>query len=246
MADGGVTRWRDPRAWFTANAVVAWVGVLIQLVVSVGGFYPSGETVPSRLGYANPEGLAGAVGRTLDYLSYFTVWSNILVAVVMTLLARAAYDAAGIRSTPVLRVLRLDSLLMITITGLVYAVVLAPDGPPQQGWQAVSNFFVHQATPVLTVIAWLAAGPQGWIRWSTFLPALVIPGVWVVWALLRGAVIGAYPYPFVDVVRLGYGTVAINLVAVVALAFVICAVLLGIDRLLGRTRARTPTTSRRS
>jgi hypothetical protein len=240
-------RWRRSRVWFAVNAVVAWMGVLLQLVLSIGGFYPSTETVASRLGYANPDGLAGAVGRTMDYLSYFTIWSNILVAVVVTVLIRrpssGSVDADGVRDTPLLRVLRLDSLLMITITGLVYAVVLAPSSH-LQGWQVVGNFFVHQATPVLTVVVWLIAGPRAWIRWSTFLPAMVIPVIWVGWTLLRGTVIDAYPYPFVDVVAHGYGTVLLNLLGVVALAFVVFCVLLGIDRLLGRGRTRAAAATR--
>jgi hypothetical protein len=214
------------RPWFVGNAVVAWTGVLLQLVLSAGGFYPSGETVPSQLGYANAAGLAGALGRVIDYASYFTILSNIVVAVVVTVLARHPG-----RDTPLLRVLRLDSLLMIVITGLVYAVVLAPTAH-NTGWQVVGNFFVHQATPVLTVVVWLVVGPRGWIRWSTIPLAMILPLVWLAYTLTRGVVIGGYPYPFLDVVRHGYGQVAINVLGVLVLGVVVAVILLGVDRLL--------------
>ena len=55
--------------------------------------------------------------------------------------------------------------------------------------------------------------------------------------LLRGAVIGAYPYGFVDVVTKGYGTVLVNSIAITLFGVVIGLVFLGIDRLLTR-RAR--------
>ncbi|HET8969819.1 MAG TPA: Pr6Pr family membrane protein [Candidatus Nanopelagicales bacterium] len=219
------------RGWFACNAAVAWIGVLLQLVLSIGGFYPSTQSVPSAVGYANLDGAAGAFGRVADNLSYFTIWSNIVVAVVLTVLAlRPGADS------PLLRVLRLDTLLMITITGLVYAVVLAPGAEPLQGWQVAGNFFVHQATPVVTVVVWLVVGPRGWIRWSTIPSALILPIVWLVYTLIRGAVIDAYPYGFLDVIRHGYGTVLLNVVGVLVLGLLVCAVLLAVDRWLTRGR----------
>lgn len=236
VASGTATaRTRSTRAgaWYLVNAVVAWIGVTLQLVLSAGGLYPSAETVPSQTGYANALGAAGSFGRIVDYASYFTIWSNVVVAVVMTLLA-----VRPGRDSPLLRVLRLDSLLMITITGLVYAVVLAPTAH-NVGWQVVGNFFVHQATPVLTLLVWVVAGPRGWIRWSTIAPAMVLPLVWVAYTLARGAVISGYPYPFIDVIRHGYGQVLLNVAAIVVLGLVITAIFLGVDRLLSR-HSRTP------
>lgn len=220
--------------WFLVNALVAWTGVVLQLILSAGGFYPSTETVPSQLGYANAAGAAGAFGRIADYASYFTIWSNVVVAVVVTLLAlRPGRDG------PVLRVLRLDSLLMIVITGLVYAVILAPTAK-NVGWQVVGNFFVHQATPIVTILVWVVAGPRGWIRWSTIAPAMILPVVWVAYTLVRGTVITGYPYPFIDVVRHGYGQVLVNVVTIAALGVLIAVILLGVDRLLSRfVRARS-------
>ncbi|MFN8169398.1 MAG: Pr6Pr family membrane protein [Candidatus Nanopelagicales bacterium] len=218
------------RLLFAVNAVVAWFGLAMQLVISASGIYPSTGTVLSQLGPGNPLGAAGLVPRVLDFFSYFTIWSNIIVAVVLTMLARQPA-----RDTPRFRVLRLDSLLMITITGLVYAVVLAPNAK-LEGWNIPANALLHIITPALTVLVWLIAGPRGWIAWPTIAKSLVIPIVWVVYTLLRGAVIGAYPYPFVDVVKLGYGQVMLNILGVAVLGVVIGAILKGIDALLGRLR----------
>jgi hypothetical protein len=219
------------RAWFSINALVAWLGLGMQFVVSATGMYPTTQTVLSQLGPGNPGGTAGALPRIIDFLSYFTIWSNIVVALVLTALA---FDPR--RDTPALRVFRLDALLMITITGIVYAVVLAPTAE-LTGWQVPANALLHIVTPLVTILVWLLAGPRGWIRWSTIAKALILPAIWVAYTLARGAVIGAYPYPFIDVVELGYGRVAINLVVVAAIGVAIAAVLLGVDRLLGRRTA---------
>jgi len=219
------------RPWHAVNAAVAWLGLGMQLVLSAGGVYPPTQTVPSQLGFDNAAGFAGAVGRTLDLLSYFTIWSNIVVAVVATVLALHPE-----RDSRLLRVLRLDALLMITVTGLVYAVLLAGTAK-LTGWQIPANSLLHQVTPVVTIVVWLVVGPRRWIAWRTIPEALVLPLVWIAYTLLRGAVIGAYPYPFIDVVRLGYGQVLVNVLAIAVLGVVIGAALLGIDRLLSRRAA---------
>ena len=216
------------RGWFTVNAVVAWFGLAAQFVISASGMYPTTQTVLSQLGPGNPSGAAGALPRIIDYFSYFTIWSNIVVALVLTALA-----ANPKRDTPAFRVLRLDALLMITITGIVYAVILAPTAE-LRGWEVLANSFIHIITPIVTIVVWLVAGPRDWIRWSTIAKSMILPAVWVVYTLVRGAVIEAYPYPFIDVVRLGYGQVAINIGAIVVFAVVLGAILLGVDRLITR------------
>lgn len=219
--------------WFLANAAVAWVGLAVQLTLSATGMYPSTATKPSQYGYGNAPGIEGLVGRLVDFFSYFTIWSNIAVAVVMTLLA---LDAR--RDTPALRAVRLSALLMISITGLVYGVILSGVST-LRGWEVLANFFIHQLVPLLTVVVFVVAGPRGWIDRRILLGSFVLPIVWLAYALVRGAVIGAYPYFFIDVVTLGYGTVLLNLAGVLLLGLVIALAFWGIDRLLTRRTANS-------
>lgn len=106
------------RRWFAVNAVVAWLGLAVSLTLTVTALYPSTVTIPTRYGSDHAAGLGS---RLADWFSYFTIWSNIVVAVVTSILAWGRP-----RATAALRAARLDSVLLITITGLVYAVVLAP------------------------------------------------------------------------------------------------------------------------
>ncbi len=223
-------RWARPL--FGVNALAAWASLGIQLWLSAGGVYPFTPTSASSLGWNQP-GTAGALGRILDYLSYFTILSNIVVAVVMTMLWLRPDDVTYVR-----RVLRLDALLMITITGLVYAIVLAPISNPQ-GWQAVANDGLHFVVPTLTVFVWLVAGPRGWLEARIVPAALLLPLAWIAYTVVRGAVISAYPYPFLDVVTKGYGTVALNILGILVLGVVLALAFVGVDHLLGR-RARVP------
>lgn len=219
-----LSRWAKPL--FGINALFAWAGVLLQFGLTAFNVYPSTNTVPSQLG--NTE--QGALGRIFDYFTYFTILSNILVAVILTMMFLRPQ-----RDSFVWRVLRLDTILMITVTGIVYNAILAANAH-NVGWGIVANSLEHQLTPIVTVLVWLLVGPHGWINLKTCLAALIIPIIWLIYALIRGAIIGAYPYPFLDVVELGYGQVFINVGGVVIFAFVLMAIFWGIDRLIVKFR----------
>ena len=63
------------------------------------------------------------------------------------------------------------------------------------------------------------------------------PLVYVTYWLLRGPIMGYYPYPFLDVTKLGYPQVFTNS-AMLLVAFVVLAlVLVAVDRAIGRKRA---------
>jgi hypothetical protein len=221
---------RSARAWFTVTSVVAWAGVLLQAVLTIGNIYPAADVEPGEIDYTQADGLLGVLGRAIDFISYFTILSNLLVAIVVTALA---LDPA--RDSRLWRVLRLTSLIMIVVTGIVYAVLLAPDAV-NTGWQVPANQLVHIWTPLLTVLGWLVVGPRGWIDWRTVLLALVIPLVWIGYTLVRGVAIEAYPYNFINVLNLGYGTALQNVAGVLVFGLVVAAVFWGLDLLLLRLR----------
>lgn len=216
------------RLAFGVTALLAAFGLALNLVITALGTYPAVGATPTSYGYANGDGLAGVVGRVIDFLSYFTILSNIVVIIVLLALWRGR-----VGPTPVWRALRMDSLLMITVTGLIFAIVLAPDAH-LQGLEYVTNTIEHYITPALTIVTFLVWGPRAWLRLGTVLAALVIPILWVAYALIRGAVIDAYPYGFIDVATHGYGTVLINVLGVLALGIVLGLVFLGVDKLLSR------------
>lgn len=204
------------RAWFAFTAAVAAAALLVQLVLVLLG----------------DDG--GPVARVVRFLSYFTVESNILVAVVCALLAR---DPS--RDSARWRVAHLDSVLCITVTGLVYVNVLR--GTVElEGLALVTDFVFHTLVPVLALVGWVLFGPHG--RWSlpVLRSALIFPVAYLVWTLVRGAAVGEYPYPFIDVAALGYPRALLNAVAVTALFAVLSGLLLLADRRLASARGIVP------
>lgn len=116
--------------------------------------------------------LMAAAGVTLDLLlgspvrvlSYFTIQSNILLALVFVLSARRAWSARR----PLPSALAGATLLYISITGLVYHLLLAgasspfsmtSSAAPPAGWQWISNQILHTAVPIAALLDWLFLTP---------------------------------------------------------------------------------------
>ena len=221
---------RTGRWAFLFTAALAIIGVGMQLIFDILDSYPP---LPSSTAHSfgmNSHGFAGVVGRVLDTFSYFTDVSNIVVAVVLIVMARGL-----VNPNSVWRALRMDTLVLISVTGLVYTIVLAP-GIELRGWEHLENALVHMVVPILTVVTFLIWGPRGWLTWRTVFTALILPMIWLVYTLIRGAVIDAYPYPFLNVSNLGLGAVLFNVFFVIVLGVILGFIFLGLDRILMRMR----------
>ena len=216
---------------YAVNAGVAWLGVVLTVVISALGGYEQLPVDPGLYGDTD-DGAAGSLARVMDTLSYFTIWSNVVVALSVTLLV-----TRPLRTSLARRVLRLSGLLMITVTAIVYQVLLAP-AAVVVGWSRLTDPILHVVTPVLTVVVWAVWGPRGWITRREVPLALVIPLAWIAWMLVRGAVVRAYPYDFANVEDLGYASVATTLGLIHVFGLVVAAAFWGIERLLLRRRVR--------
>ena len=79
-----------------------------------------------------------------------------------------------------------------------------------------------------------ACGPRDQLDRRLIPSAFVIPIVWIILTLLRGAVIDAYPYGFIYVVHLGYAMAIVNVLVIVLIGIAICFLLIGVDRIARR------------
>jgi hypothetical protein len=224
------------RLLFGLNALLALAGVALSFTLNITGYYVDDidPEKPTILGNT----LAGVdtpLERFFDWTTYFTILSNIVVLVAMALLFfRPGLFVRNDRVGAFWRTMRLDALLMIIITGVVYNTLLASGG--KEGWDLVSNFIIHIANPIVVPLVWLVAGPRGIIRQKTIYAALILPIGWAVYALIRGQFVGAYPYPFLDVATNGWASVITFIVVIAIIAIILGYVLLGIDRVLRRVQ----------
>jgi len=205
------------RIWHLVIVIDVVIALVIQvMLVLTGGPDPNtGETVAS----------VGVATRMVQTLSFFTIQSNILVLIVATTLVLDPQ-----RDGRVWRVLRLDALLGITITGLVFDLVLIHYVHPS-GWQLVATIGLHYIAPWATLLGWLLFGPRPRIDRRTAAWAFAWPVAWITYTFVRGALVDWYPYPFLDVRTIGYPTAIRNTVVVVAVAVVLVALFARIDRI---------------
>jgi len=94
-----------------------------------------------------------------------------------------------------------------------------------EGFSVLANELLHVVVPVLYVLYWFLFAAKARLKWGELYYWLIYPLVYLVYILIRGAISGYYPYPFVDVNVLGYATVAINSLGMIA-GFAILSALL--------------------
>lgn len=219
-----MTRSGLSRLWHLLLALIVLAAFCIQiaLLLSGGQDIHSGET-----GEALPLST-----RFIRLLSYFTIQSNLLVLMVATSLA---VDPQ--RDGPLWRVLRLDALLGIAVTGVVFVTVLARLVDPH-GASMLANIGFHYLSPLMALLGWLMFGPRPRIDARTVALAFVWPVMWLVYTLWRGEASGWYPYPFLNALELGYGVVLRNIALILAGAGVLSLLLWGLERLLPRGSAQ--------
>lgn len=202
-------------------ALSAWTGLGLSFIIELFGLVEQklyDPPVPeSQFGYFGhyAEGLAGAPARLVDLFSYFTIWSQIVVGIVATLLFLNPE-----RSSKLFKVAFLDAVLMITVTGVVYNLLLGPNYPPV-GLNQISSPIEHTWTPILMVAAFLITGPRGWIKASMLPKVLALPIIYVIYTLIRGAIIDSYPYDFFDVVSYGYSYVLTFVLGILAASLIV-------------------------
>jgi hypothetical protein len=213
-------RVRLSRAWHGVLVLMVAASLVVQIVLSVAGGSGAEPALSTRL---------------VRLASYFTIQSNVLVLIsAVAIVVRP--DADG----PVWRVLRLDAVLSILITGIVYSTVLAGIDNPQ-GAAAFSNFGFHYFAPWWALAGWLLFGPRPRIDRRTLTRAVLWPVLWIGYTLLHGAISDWYPYPFTDVVQLGYPAVLRNLAVVLLITVALATLLRTLDQRLAATAVGTAT-----
>ncbi len=196
-------------------AVVAWAAVVLQLVLVLLG--------SAVLVEEDPPGRAESVYR---FFAYFTIQSNALVALSSTVLARnPREDRLGWRAV------RLAGLIGITVTALVYFVLLR--GLIElEGANLVADALLHMVVPALAIAAWAIAGPRPRLDPRAMAYALLWPVAWLVWTLVVARIDGWVPYPFLDAGAEGWGAVAVTCCGITVLLLALIAAFHWLDRRL--------------
>lgn len=180
-----------------------------------------------------------------NFLSFFTIESNVLAAVVLSIGAIYSLTCGrGNTKEPrwLATLLACVSTYMI-VTGIVYNLLLRNVELPQGVTVPWSNEVLHVVVPVFLLLDVLVAPGRRGLPWSTIFVIVIYPVAWVAYTLIRANLIVApatgdhwwYPYPFLDphLVPGGYAGVAGYVVGIAAAIIGVAAFVVWIGRRRG-------------
>ncbi|WDZ94811.1 Pr6Pr family membrane protein [Herbaspirillum sp. WKF16] len=180
------------RALAAAIAVISWFAFVAQTDITLNRLLSRGG------------GILDGLDRLTMYLTNLTI---LMAALCFTSLALSL-------KTPLSRFFRQPSVVSAVVAylafvGIAYNLLLRQLWAPT-GFRALVNESLHTVTPLLAMVYWIFFVPvfQHSIRKS--LLWLAYPLGYLFLTLWRGALSGFYPYPFIDVNKLGYPRVILN------------------------------------
>jgi hypothetical protein len=170
---------------------------------------------------------------TANFFSFFTNESNLFATALLLYGAyrglrpgawssiEAKADSAQVYAdgAQAYDLLRGAAVIYMVITGAVFVLLLS-GSKPSVPW---ANAVVHYVMPIVIVLDWLIDPPNAPIEWRRTWRWLIFPVVYFSYTLIRGAIVGWYPYPFLNVSGKGYGRVLADGVGILIAMIVVGA-----------------------
>ena len=170
----------------------------------------------------------------LNSLSYFTIQSNLIVAVALSLNIYYRTNPPGW-----LAALKSGASIWILVTGLVFHFLLSQVYHPV-GILMIANILLHYIVPVGVQLNWLIFEVKGTYRHKYTFLWIAYPTLYAFISLLRAKIDGFYPYWFLNPTKNypdGAGSFVNVLIVIALLALVFSIIgnlIVVIDRRLGK------------
>jgi hypothetical protein len=160
--------------------------------------------------------------NVVNFFSYFTILSNVLATLILIIGAfyllrrrKPSHLEDGIRSAAV---------LYMAVTGIVYAALLS--GQNLGLLLPWVNDVLHKIMPILVVADWLYQPARTKLKVKESPLLLVFPIIFLFYSLIRGPIVGWYPYLFLNPSKSGgYAGVAAYCVVILVLFFILSSLL---------------------
>jgi hypothetical protein len=206
------------RAATIVGFAIAFAALLLQF----------GLTIDNRL--AGGDSLVGAL---VFYFSFFTILSNLMVAAIY-LSDLVDWRWLGWWREPWVRGMMAGAIVMVMVVVHFLLFGLADINI----WFVIADRTLHYVDPVLYALWWVLFQGHGRLAWRDLPKMLVYPLLYLIWAMSRGAVVNEYPYPFLAANALGYPQVVVNALLILCGFLALYAVVIALDRWLGRRSLR--------
>ncbi|WP_432670598.1 Pr6Pr family membrane protein [Flavobacterium sp. SM2513] len=157
---------------------------------------------------------------TIRFFSFFTILTNLLVALYFTLSLPKKGNSNPSTSNKSGTLTAIT--VYITIVGLVYQILLRQIWEPK-GIQWVVDELLHSVIPILVIIFWYLYEDKKTMEYKQILKWLIYPLIYLIFILICGNFSNFYPYPFVNVTDFGLKKVLINSAGLIVFFFCIAA-----------------------
>ena len=152
--------------FFAIIVVLGWFALLLQLYLII------------------LHRVASLPETIVRFFSFFTIQTNILVALCFTFLWLKPKSKWGLffSKSKIVTAITLYSI----IVGLVYNAILRFLWAPT-GSQKIADELLHLVIPILVLIYWTLFVPKKALEFKNIFPWLIFPSVYLVYSLIRGA-----------------------------------------------------------
>lgn len=165
-------------------ALIIWFAVVVQFILMLQNRVAS---VPETI---------------VRFLSFFTILTNTIVALYFT----GQSLNVGITYKPGILTAVTVYIFMV---GIVYQVVLRHLWQPT-GLQFVVDELLHTLNPLFVILYWYLYEKKSLVTYGQIKWWLIYPVGYMIYIIIRGKFSGFYPYPFVDVPKIGFTKALLN------------------------------------
>jgi hypothetical protein len=140
------------------------------------------------------------------------------------MLIGAIYLIQNREPTPTHDLVRGSSVAGMIVVGIVFSILLRDhDVGSLMPWV---NTVTHYVMPIAVTLDWLYQPTKSDLAFNQIPYWLIFPLIYLAYTLVRGAIVGWYPYPFLNPANVGgYGGVALYSLAIIVLFLIISWVL---------------------
>ena len=196
-------------------AVIAWSGLGLRIYSDLRA--TSGD-------------LCSILTCIINYFSYFSTEINLLVALSATLIT----FQSRIMPTPSRPSAQSALVGYIIVVGVTFELLLRTREP----WTPfIADTIMHVITPILYVLYWFFFLPKGMLLPMDPIVWLIYPIIYLAYIVVRGAVFGVYPYPFVDVTKIGYRMTLLNALIFLLIFLILGCIVTIFDRRMGSVKS---------
>jgi hypothetical protein len=187
----------------------------VRRVYGVGRIGLAVTGVAALLGYFEYV-LGFATFANYNFFSYFTVLSGMAAVVAFVAAAIVAFRREV--DPPWLDWFRLLITTYILVSGIVYLTIVIESSSRAYTIEVPwSSQLLHFWIPVIALLDWLTDAGKARLPWKTTAWVMLVPSIWGAFTLIRGALVGWYPYFFLDPVQVS-GPLETMLYSLVAVA----------------------------